>query len=484
MKNKIVDPICEACGACDGTLCKSTHKELLHTYEYPEKFPQTYPGVRFTSDAMDCSLPISIDSHSGCSYSCTYCFANNLMRSPDRNPLLMQKIIKEGSFYSEWPLRRLESFLARDWKNDFSKAAYPLLDAGCPVQLGALGDPFDELERHSGWAKKAIPLFIKYKVPVRISTKGGLLLQKPEYLELFEPSPNQFWVAWSTISNSDELISKVDIRAPVTSERIKAVAALTRIGVRTSLRFRPFLPGVSDAYPGEPEAWRSLIYRFREAGAGAISFEYIFLNSAPTDKQKIMYRLMFRAMGNPKFGEQWNSLSNSKESCRRASRQYKYDMTRRIRDYCHELGMTFGCSDPHFKEWNDTGSCCGLPEEDEWFGNWSRRQMTNVIVEAHRAWERGERIRVSYLDWAPHWAHQTRMIDLIALRSWHDHRRFRNTSFGDVMRNKWNNPRHPRGPYNYFAGVLRPVGLDNGTKDLVYEYRNWHEKFDNEFKGE
>ncbi|MCJ7747885.1 MAG: hypothetical protein MUP27_09080 [Desulfobacterales bacterium] len=478
------DDICKACGLCKEKVCFSLSKDLAHTFELPERFPQTYSGARFTSDAMDCSLPIALDSHSGCSYGCTYCFANNLSRSPERSVANLQKKIREGSFYAEWPIGKLERLLARELKDPHSLAMYPVLDSGCPVQLGALGDPFDELEAHSGWAKKAIPLFIKYKIPVRVGTKGGRLLQKPEYLELFESSPDQFWFAFSIISNSDELISKVDIKAPVTSERLAAMKALTKMGCNASIRFRPFLPGISDAYPGEPEAWKKLILRARESGARAISFEYIFLHSAPTEREKALYRLMFRVMGQPHFDKTWAEMSGVGESCRRASRLYKYEMTRNIRDLVHELGMNFGCSDPHFKEWNDSGGCCGFPESgDKWFSNWSRRQMTEVIVQARRSYERGERRRFNYEDWKPAWAHAITFEGCVALKGFHDSRVLRNFTFGDSMRRKWNNPRHPRSPYHYFGGVLKPVGIDQ-NQDLVYEYSQWTETSDKEFKGE
>lgn len=482
-KTASYDDICKACGICKERICFSLNEDLERTFELPDRFPQSYSGARFTSDAMDCSLPVALDSHSGCSYGCLYCFANNLSRSPDRNVATLQKKIREGSFYAEWPINRLERFLNRELKAQHTEAMYPLLDAGCPVQLGALGDPFDELEAHSGWAKKAIPLFIKYKIPVRVGTKGGKLLQKPEYLKLFESSPDQFWFAFSIISNSDDLISKVDIKAPVTSERLAAMKALTKLGCNASIRFRPFLPGISDSYPGEPQAWKTLISRARESGARAISFEYIFLNTAPTDRQKAMYRLMFRVMGNPRFGKEWGEMSGLGESCRRASRTYKYEMTRNIRDLVKSLGMSFGCSDPHFKEWNDTGSCCGMPESgDKWFSNWSRRQMTEVVVQAKRAYDRGERRLFNYEDWKPDWAHVTSYEGCVALKGFHDSRRLRNYTIGDSFRKKWNNPKHPRGPYHYFGGVLKPIGMDQ-NQDLVYEYDPWDEDYDKRFKG-
>lgn len=475
-----VDSICKSCNICEaqglkvGTMCAGLAKEMSVKYEYPDEFPKSYGGVRFTADAMDCALPISLDSHSGCAFNCIYCFANNLQRAPDRNTATLQRIIKDGSFYSEWDIKKLEKFLARDMKDHQSQAMYGLMDQGSPVQLGALGDPFDDLEAHSGWAKKAIPLFIKYKQPVRVGTKGGKLLQSPEYLDLLAQSPEQFWFAFSMITNSDKLISKIDINAPNTTERLKAMKALTDIGCSASIRFRPFIPGVSDAYKGEPEAWKTLITRSKDAGARAISFEYIFLDAVPTPRQIEMNKLLYKTIGNPKFGEMWNAMSNQSETCRRANRHFKYEQTKAIRDYVHELDMVFGISDPHFKEWNDTGCCCGMPDSgDKWFSKWSRRQMTEVIVQARKSHDRGEDRLFSYDDWAPAWAHQVPVSAMIAMGNWHNSRKKKDVTFGDHMRLKWNNPKHPRGPYKYFQTVLFPVGTDERTGDLVFKYREW-----------
>lgn len=471
--------ICEACGVCKslnmnpGSMCAALSKQSKAQFGYPEVFPQTYDGHRFSADSMDCAVPIALDSHSGCSYNCLYCFSNNLQRAFDRNNKLLRASVEGGSLYKEWPIHKLERFLAREDKSAVSQAMYDLMDKGAPIQLGALGDPFDDLELHSGWAKKAIPLFIKYKQPVRISTKGGKALLQKEYLKLFEKSPEQFWVAWSIICNDDERIAKVDINAPVTSERLNAMKALTDIGTHCSLRFRPFIYGLSDAYPGEPEAWRVLMERAREAGAEATSFEFIFLSSVLTPRQRAMYQLLFKATGNPKFGDWWNSHSNLAETCRRATRSLKHDMTMKVYNKAKELGLRFGISDPHFKELNDTGCCCGLPEDDKWFGNWSRRQMTEVIVQARKAHEKGEKKLFSYDDWRPEWAHKVSFGTMVSGSDWHNYRRKKKKTWGDHIRDHWNDPKSPRGPYLYFGKVLVPVGIDKHTGDMVYEYSPW-----------
>jgi len=444
-----------------------------------------YSGVRFTSDAMDCSLPMSIDSHSGCSFGCLYCFSNNLQRAVDRNPSKIESMLLRKNMYGEWPIKQLAKFLNRELNLPMARAMYPLIDTGMPIQLGALGDPLDDLEEVSGWLLKAVPLFVQHKQPVRLSTKGARVMMLKKYRDTFHANPEQFWFAFSIITADDEKLEAVDIAAPNATERLKAMKAYSKAGHPVSLRFRPFLLGISDYHKkaAKGEGWKVLLEKAAEAGAKAISFEFIFLNSALTPRQNVMYKQMFKIQEMPQFGELWNGASNPKESCRRASRSLKFDLTMAIREKTHELGMVFGCSDPHFKEYNDTGSCCGILPDDPWFGKWSRRQLTNVIVEMRKAYEAGKPVRVTYKDWAPEWAHKIVAGDMIAFNNYHARRVNKYMTFGDNMRNKWNNPNHPRGPYIYFAGMMRPVGTDTATGDLVYEYQKWDPHFDKTFKG-
>ena len=431
-----------------------------------DKLPEYESGIRFSSDSMDCGVPIAIDSRNFCIYKCAYCFTGNLSRNPERNKG-SEKVSKELS------IKRLERFLARDLPG--YEAFYPLLEKRMPVQLGALSDPFDSKELEREWIKQAIPLFRKHGVPVRISTKGGNVLQRPEYLRLFENDPDMFWFAFSIICNDDDLIKKIDIKAPVTSERLKAMSLLTSLGAKASLRFRPFLPGISDTYPGGPKnAWAILLERARDAGAQAVSFEYIFLDRNLSNTQKDYHKHMFKAMGFPYFYTELKAMSHPKEKAMRAHRTYKADMTFKIRKKAHELGMTFAVSDPHFKEWGDTMCCCGFPDTgDKWFSNFSRNQMTAVIVEAHRAYISGVPWRMTFNDWKPAWAENVKIGKCVDLGSWDRHLFKKHQTVSDTFRDKWNDPEHPRGPYIYFGKVLVPTGTDEATGDLIYEYQPW-----------
>lgn len=280
---------CAECGDCtDGQRCDPVRQSL-----------RRYTGIRFTSDGFDCALPVAIDSHSVCSYGCYYCFSDNLIqhRVGRSRPVGQASLRAVERLFSGEPggkrRQRLQTALRYDRRN---AGGYP-----CPVQLGAINDPCDHIERQQGWLLAFIRLAIKYNQPVRISTKGTVFLL-PEYQAAIAEAPHLFWVAFSIITPDDELLEKVDRRAPNASERLATMAALSKLGVKTALRFRPIFPGLSDSTPTYPEAYRVLIEKAAEAGAVACSYEVGFAPGAADRNTRWRWEQFSKAVGIPYLG--------------------------------------------------------------------------------------------------------------------------------------------------------------------------------------
>jgi len=476
MKTKTKDKtgqasICEACQACDGTRCAALQKDAKAFLKesLPEEISQNYPGMRFTADAMDCAMPIAIDSHSGCSFACLYCFSNSFVRDPSRNTGIMKEAVDKHGLYRQTSLRALERLFARDADNEYARAVYPLLDMGQPIQWGALGEPFDKLEELTGWGLKFAKILRKYNVPTRVSTKGAECLLKPKYLKAFRGS-DRFWFNFSFISANDKLLTRVDLGAPDATTRYKAMKALHKDGHRVGIRFRPFIPGVSDQWPGEPKGWAVHLEKCREAGCESISFEFIFFERGANARQRAQYQLIARAARDPNLVRDYIEDSLSFGTCIRRNRAWKYDMTMAIREKCHELGMAFCVSDPHFKEFGDTECCCGFPDDDPIWGKTDRHNCCSQVVRARKRYEKGERpVLLTFDEVCPDWARVVKAGTMINFSCAANHRRRRDQTWGDTLRNKWNNPNHARAPYYYFEGILRPHHVDE-NKDIVYEY--------------
>jgi DNA repair photolyase len=359
-----------------------------------------------------------------------------------------------------------------DPENKYHKALVAVADGRglsgrAPIQWGALGDPFDRIERHQGWALKVLPLFDKYNQAVRISTKGGDLVQMPEYQRAFGARPEVYWVAWSIITIDDDILSKIDKDAPSAEERLKGMAVLSRLGVKNSLRLRPMLPGVSDVTPAFPHAWRDLLRRGRDAGAQAVSCEFTFVPGAMPPHIRRMWREIERISGVPVV--QFFKDTSIQGACLRSSRAWKEDLTYAIYEEAKRLGYAFGISDPHFKELNDYGCCCGIAEDDPVFGGWQRQQATNALVVAKRNYDAGKPDLVMLEDIVPPWASGVRVPEMIAMTGPANAYRRETWTWADKLRETWNDVRGARGPLHYFEGVLMPYDRDN-TGNVRYEY--------------
>lgn len=421
--------------------------------------PRPYLGVRLTSDGFDCALPVSIDSHSHCSYACLYCFSDNLVqhRAQVERPIGQMSLTTVESLFSGRGGRVLGNLRKALKYHDRNAHGYP-----CPVQVGAINDPCDHIERQQGWLFEFIRLAIKYGQPVRISTKGSVFLLE-EYQAAIAKAPELFWVAFSIISPDDELMAKVDRRAPVPSERLKTMAALHELGVKTSLRFRPIMPGISDKTARYPRAWQTLIQRAADAGAGAISYEVGFVPGlAPKDIKSRWQRLS--ALAGVPFIDLYAKFGK-RVACMRPPYTWTEDIMHAIREEAHKQGMTVGVSDPVWKQLGDVGCCCGIAPDDPVFGNWQRESATNQLLIAR---DTGKVLGPD--DITPAWAHDVRWDELCNpnnIGPLGQYKR-RHRMWADYLRDVWNDVSAARGPLHYFQGALLPDHVQDG--DVFYKY--------------
>jgi len=441
--------ICAECRECKGgERCQAIRANLPR-----------YSGIRFTSDGFDCALPVSIDSHSHCSFACRYCFSDNLMQhaAQVQNPI------------GQMSLPTLERIFAGEGGEGGARyrqaLRYDLVGRGfnypCPIRLGAINDPCDNIERNQGWLLEFIKLAVRYRQPVRMSTKG-IVLQQPEYLDALSAAPELFWVAFSTISPDDDLLSRIDRRAPLASERLQTMAALSAIGVKTSLRFRPMLPMVSDRTAHYPTAYRTLIEQAARAGACAVSYEVAFVPGIQNRDVRRRWQALSHLIGLD-FTRLYSSFG-PRIACMRPSYTWTEDIMHAVRNVSHECGLVVGISDPVWKQLGDTGCCCGILPDDPVFGNWQRESATNQLLLAQHD---GRELRFN--DIIPAWAYTCRLAGLVypgvgpkaAFKQ-------RHTYWSDVLKKTWNDLRGGRGPLRYFQGALLPSRLEDN--DFVYKW--------------
>jgi DNA repair photolyase len=420
---------------------------------------RSYGGIRFTSDGFDCALPVTIDSHSVCSFSCLYCFADNLIerREEHARPVGQTSLEMLEGIFSGRSTSKTADLFRRALNYDHKVNGYP-----CPVQLGGLTDPCDNIERQQGWLLRFMDMAIRHGQPVRMSTKGTLLAV-PEYLDVLRRRPELFWVAFSIITPDDDLISIMDRRAPTATERLATMKELSRAGVTTSLRFRPMMPGISDSTPKHPRAWQELVDKATEAGAYAISCEVAFVPGALTVDLRSRWDQIERILRVPMRKVYY--AFGPKQACTRPAAAWTEDILHAVTERARANGLQVGVSDPAWKQLNDHGCCCGIPPDHPVFGNWQREQATNALVTAR---DTGREVGVA--DIVPPWAYDVRTEYTVAYGAGPFEKiRRRREYWSDELIKNVDSLTAQRGVLTYFQGALQFARRD-ADGHAVYRY--------------
>lgn len=422
---------------------------------------RNYDGIRLTADGFDCAMPVAIDSHSACAYNCLYCFSDNILghaTNVREQPKVGRTSLKAiERVFSGQSNNKMHDIYRKALKyHDRNENGYP-----APVQLGALCDPLDNIEQYSGWLREFLKIAIKYDQPVRMSTKGIILLLD-EYWDIIKQKPEIFWVAFSIITSYDDLLEMVDEGCPNATQRLRLMEKLNKIGCKTSLRFRPMIPGISD-HKNDPDR---LVDLAGKAGADAVSYEVMFYPmTVPKDKREDWAKLnLLTGMNLKELYKQFGKT----QACTRPPYTWTEPVMHRVKEKAHEHGMTCGVSDPAWKQLSDVGCCCGIEPDDPVFGNWERENATMAIVNREQG-RRDDKITVDEI--IPPWAEKVKhgtMCNLGAGPKVAQAKRYR--TWADNLREIWNNPTMERSPANYFQRAVVPVGEDDNG-NLIYEYK-------------
>jgi len=190
------------------TLWRKVEKVIIGQRLLPQK--DQIVSITELGEAQVYSLKTSTHNYIANGYVSRNCFTPNLIQGREKTlkPVGQTSLnFIEGIFSGRKgkTYERFRKILKYDQRN---ANGYP-----CPVQCGALADPFDNIERNQGWTLKFIELCKKYNQPCRFSTKGNLFLVD-EYINAMKEKPHLFWVAFSIISADDEIIKQLDIRHP------------------------------------------------------------------------------------------------------------------------------------------------------------------------------------------------------------------------------------------------------------------------------
>ena len=405
-----------------------------------------YGSPRWTGEIADCSLPVTMDTYSNCSFGCVYCFSQYQRGIGGAKEAYLSKSVKSVN-----PEKIKKLFSGEDKNSQF----YEFIKDKRPIQYGGLSDQFDGYERKYGVTYEILKYLKEINYPICFSTKSAWVFHDPKYRKLFLGADN--WnMKFSIITLDENDAKRIEVGVPSPQARLDAMREYNELSKGgTTLRLRPFIVGVSD------KTYLDLIEAAHDAGATAVTTEFFCLEMRSVKQAKEHYDVISECCGFDIVD--FYRKHSVGQGYLRLNRKVKEKYIHNMRDLCHKLGMRFYVSDSHFKECSDNCCCCALPPD--W--QYSRGHFASALQIAKR---KGE----------VHWSDIEGDMYFLKGFLWKDasgfncnsseaRAKFASMTMKEYLRYLWNAPARGQSPYKIFEKVLIPNGVDENN-DIVYKY--------------
>lgn len=411
----------------------------------PDKIKRDYGSPRWSAEMADCSMPMTLDTYSNCSYGCIYCFSQYQRAVSTGKDAYLKKIVRSVN------VEKVKKIFLKPDSSQFGE----YIKARKVIQWGGLSDQFDQFERRHGVTLELLRFFKSIDYPISFSTKGVWWLEDQRYTELFANQTN--WNVKLSIITLDEQKARIVERGvPTPKARLNAIEKFANLNAGgATLRLRPFIIGITTP------SYLELIQKAADAGATAMSTEFFCLEQrslALPPQLKIMSDLCgFDMLA-------FYKKCSSGSGYLRLSRPVKLPFMNNMKELCDKIGMRFYVSDAHFKELCNNGSCCGLPPS--W--NYSRGQWTEALMIAKKEGKvKFSQINTDIDQFLDNF--KIHAATGFNINTSEKKAHFYGMTGARYLRWLWNNPQAGQSPYKLFEGIITPNGQDENG-DLIYFY--------------
>lgn len=180
-------------------------------------------------NSPDLSMMYSLNPYQGCEHGCIYCYARNTHEYWGFSAGLdfESKIIVKKNAPA-----LLEKFLMHpNWQ-------------ATPISLSGNTDCYQPQERKYGITRDLLKVFLKYRHPLGIITKNGLIFRDLDLLK--ELAAERLVHVYISVTTLDEkLRSKMEPRTASAQKRLKTIELLSNAGIPTGIMNAPIIPGLN-----------------------------------------------------------------------------------------------------------------------------------------------------------------------------------------------------------------------------------------------
>ena len=210
-----------------------------------EFFSDSSRSTLATNDSPDIPFDVSLNPYRGCEHGCAYCYARPTHEYLGFSAGLdfeSRILVKEDA-----PELLRNELSSRRWNPQ-------------TVALSGVTDPYQPVERKLCLTRRCLEVFLDFRNPVGIVTKGDLVARDVDLLSALAAF-DAAAVALSIATLDERLARAMEPRAPSPRARLEAIRALSAAGVPTSVYVAPVVPGLND------HEMPALLVAAREAGA-------------------------------------------------------------------------------------------------------------------------------------------------------------------------------------------------------------------------
>ena len=326
---------------------------------------EKYGSPRITSEVLECSMPLTFDQYSNCGYNCSYCFS--------------QYIRGVGPGKENYDTKNIKAVDVDNFRKIFTlQKEVPYSDyirQKIPMQWGGLSDPLCPLEEKYGVGLQILKILNEVEYPISFSSKSDLILRDERYFNEFKKAGPRWHYKASIITTDERQARLVEMGAPAPAKRFEVLKKLSQAGVRTTLRLRPFIIGLSDKHLDD------LIRNAKEAGCGSATTEFFCLDwrASGREKTRANYDKMSEAIGFD-IWEFYRKFKGKHSGYVRLDYRIKKYWAEKFVETCHKYGIVPCFSDVDFKNLcENSGSCCGIIDDWTELQNYCRMQYTHLV---------------------------------------------------------------------------------------------------------
>lgn len=415
-----------------------------------KQLEQGYESPRWSGEITDCSMPMTFDTYSVCSFNCLYCFAF-FQKAFTSKGYLDRKV---RSVNVDFVKRLFTDSLTGKKKNQFTN----YIRNKVTMQWGGMADGFDEYEKRFGVSLELLKFFDMIDYPLSISTKGTWFTKDSRYMNLIAKHIHNWHFKISIITSDFMKAKAIERGVDSPQERLEAIKRLADLGIHVTLRLRPYIIGISDDY-------KKLIGLAKEAGADSVTTEFFCLETRADERLRNKYDEMSKYAG---FDIYEFYKQNSKGSgYRRLNYKLKAGIIEDMRATAHKFGLRFYVSDAHHKEKCDYACCCGTPPDFKVsLGHYGQAlQIAKSRKDGIVFWK-------DIADDLNKYVGDILFYNAIGFNTQSNRVRAqrKNQTLYELVQEHWNTPNSAKSPAKYFDGILIPIGLDN-EKNIIYQLK-------------